>query len=146
MVDPERTALWKGRAREITGKDVATAMRKSPFSKFHLSFLDRKLFVINKEHWKEIIAETRVDAVRYVSERTDCDDYAKAFSGIVALRYGVNSAGIVIDTAGAHAYNLLAVDTRDGVKINAFEPQSDSFVDSRVGSKPYNADQGYVIF
>ena len=146
MVDPERTALWAGRAREITSVDVATAMGESPWAKFNLFFLDRKLWVISEEHWREIIAETQVDAVRYVPERTDCEDYAKAFSGLASLRYGVNSAGIVIDTAGKHSYNLLVVDVGGSVEIRAFEPQTDDMVDERVGSKPYCADQGYAIF
>ena len=96
LVDPERTKLWQGRARQIEGTEIRTMLSNSPAAAFSLFALDRNYWVVNKDQWNEIISETKVDAVRYVGERTDCDDFAKAFAGIVSLKYGVNSAGIAV--------------------------------------------------
>lgn len=147
MVDPARTELWKGRTRKVAGADVTAAVKASSFASMQLWMLDRDFWVVSEPHWQEIIRETRVDAVRYVSDAKDCDDYAIAFKGIVSLRYGVNSAAIVVDIEGQHAYNLLIADDGDGGLVaHAFEPQSDRIVDAQVGARPYNAERGYLIF
>ena len=82
--------------------------------------------------------------MRYVAERSDCDNFAAVFAGLAATRYGVNTAGLVLDSAGKHAYNLIVGGRPGELEARAFEPQSDMFVE--MGTKPYNAESGYVFF
>ena len=149
--DPDRVARWKDRRIQVTNEQIASAMRVAGAGAFQNYFLDRNYFAVSLEAWREIVEATEVDEVRYVAESTDCDDFAKAFSGIVSLKFGVNACATVVDISGRHAYNvLISVDSAGRVTAHAFEPQTDEIdVDSRrvaFGQGAYPAKQGIAVF
>ena len=109
-----------------------------------LRCLDRTFWVLQWHHWDQIINETRLEEARYVTDRRDCENYAMAFSGLASLRYGVNTAGFVVDTSAKHAYNLIVGLSGEELEARVFEPQSDKWV--TLGQKGYEAIDGIVAF
>ena len=145
ILNPDRAAVWLKRGRKVTLADISGAVRSAGIG-FQVIGLDAEFWILPPEHWDEIIAETKVDQVRYVSERSDCENFAQAFSGLAGLRYGINTAGFALDNGGRHAYNLIPVDVGGAVKIRLFEPQSDKWVTASLGQAPYVGQSGYVFF
>ena len=103
--------------------------------------LDAKYAVIPRGMWEKVIKHVGRPVQPYKGDVRDCDDYAKWFSAICSIRFGVNSAGIVLDISGRHAYNCLV--TPDNVLF--YEPQSCRIV--QLGSKKmYTGTKGQIIF
>ena len=151
LVDPERTKEWLSKSVPLTGQQIEAAVRASGGRNFQIMRLDRSFWTCTLEDWKEIIEQTEVDEVRYVAERTDCDDFAVALKGLVALKYGINAIGMVVDITGKHAYNIIVVSNADGTfSAHALEPQTDQIdTDStrvQFGQGAYKAEAGYVVF
>ena len=151
LVDPERTKRWIEKSVPVTGQQIVEAIQNSGARRFQVQMLDRQFWTCSLEDWKEILEQTEVDDVRYISERRDCDDFAVALKGIVALKYGINAIAMVVDFTGKHAYNLIVVANPDGTfTAHALEPQTDQIdTDSRrvqFGKGAYKAEKGYVVF
>lgn len=146
VLNPDRAAEWLTRGRKVAGADITAALQAVPGLGLQMVGLDKYFWLLTADDWQEIIDETKVDQVRYVAERSDCDNYAIAFAGIAALRYGSNSAGIAVDFLGKHAYNVIPVDTGDGIEIRIFEPQTDQWRTGRLGTAPYEGSRGYIVF
>ncbi len=129
---------------------VVAALRQSALKNLRPQFLDRNYTALPMEKWQEILEYSDVDRVQYVSELRDCDNFAIALAGQVALRFGVNGIGIVVDFSGRHAYNCLLVSTSDGgLEIKVVEPQSDGMPkvgDRLSGHEAYKAQNGWILF
>ena len=137
---------------DVTPQQVATAMRMSDIRGLQAKLLDGKSYTaLSMETWMAILEWSDVDRVIYVAEQRDCDNFAIALAGQVALRLGVNGVGIVLDYSGGHAYNCLLVkDTaKGGCYLRLVEPQSDRMPqvgDRLSGHEAYQATRGEVIF
>jgi hypothetical protein len=87
-------------------------------------------------------------AGKYVREVFDCDDFSRAFKENMVLQ-GYTAVGRVVDFAGGHSYNAIAVaGTDDIVRLWLVEPQTGhifTFPDTR--KKPYLGNgKGYIEF
>ncbi len=70
---------------------------------------------------KRIIDEDKTDLLKYIKETFDCENFAELFKSRMALNYGINAVGQVMNYSGGHAFNIIIC--TDGVFI--LEPQSD---------------------
>jgi len=103
--------------------------------------LDNKYWVCSKETFMKLVKWVWVSKMKYVGDRYDCDNFAFTFKALVGLIWGLNNVGVVIDTTGGHAYNIIIFD--DG-SWELFEPQSGRFV--KPGEhKMYTFKRGQVI-
>ena len=146
LVNPNRATVWLERGETVPSDTIKALFANNPKLNFQVLMADRLFWATSRAHWNEIIRETKVDKVRYIAERSDCDNFAIAFSGIVSLKYGINTAGIVFDESGGHAYNIICVIENGKVSLEVLEPQNDRIVTNKLGTKPYTAQKGYVLF
>lgn len=94
--------------------------------RLHIS--DRKYYAIPVALWKHILKHSKVNERQYVSERADCDDFAKALAGTVSLDYHINGIGIVTDIGAGHAYNAILCNDDGKLEIKLVEPQTDQII------------------
>jgi len=88
--------------------------------------LDGAYYTVDLETLKKIIAWDWTDTRKYVSDKFDCDKFALYFKSRMAIDFGINAIGVVLDYSAGHAYNLVIV--KSGGKTNWFlyEPQTDA--------------------
>lgn len=135
----------KDTRKEYTWEDVWLTMTDSQFAKLNPTLLDTRYWAVPIETWQLILAWSGVDKKTYISDFFDCDNFAIAFSGEVAQRFQINSAGIVVDYSGKHAYTAILIRNGDDtLAIATIEPQSDAFILKTTGM--YDAEQGFVLF
>ena len=138
-------------AVEVTAEQLVEAVRRSKFHALRPMLLDRTFTALPMALWMQILEWSDVDQIRYVSEKRDCDNFAIALAGQIALRLGANSCGIVADFSGGHAYNCIIVaDTaKGGCYVRLVEPQSDGLPqvgDKMSGHEAYAAERGWILF
>ena len=128
--------------------EVATATRVS-FKAMNLQFLDGKFTALPLSVWNKILLFSQIDKIDYISVKRDCDNFAIALAGECSLKFGINGVGIVVDTAGRHAYNVLLVEGKEGLEVAIVEPQSDGFVqigDKLSNAEAYTGKKGFILF
>jgi len=103
--------------------------------------LDSKFWTCSESHFQRIVAFNTINLRRYKADRYDCDNFAFSFKAEVAMDFGLNNVGIVVDHTGGHAYNIV-VFSNGSVKL--FEPQNDSWVEP-ASSKPYTFKAGIIL-
>lgn len=105
-------------------------------SKNKIYLHDNKYYVTSLKVAEEIIDYDLLDAVNYVRDKFDCDNYAFLFSSRAAWLYLINSfgraSGYVYDKntrkkLGAHAFNLLFVEKAGIPQIYLYEPMTDGY-------------------
>jgi len=69
---------------------------------------------------------TWIKAVPYRHDTFDCENFARLFKALVALRYGVSAVGIVTDYKAAHAYLVFILTDGETVYV---EPQEAAIVE-----------------
>jgi hypothetical protein len=108
--------------------------------------LDREYYAPQSlKDLQDALHANRVSEYIYESEEYDCDDFAIALKAGLA-RVGITSVAIVIDYAGGHAYNAVALPSEDGVTVRYIEPQTDEDVTDKIGRGEYAATRGYIIW
>ena len=138
----------------VTAGQVVKALRDAGLGRLYPYLLDQTFTALPASIWDKVLAWSDVDAVQYVSERRDCDNFAVALAGQIGLRLRVNGVGVVVDYSGRHAYNVLLVgDQLVGgpleLKARLIEPQSDRTVnvgDKLSGHEAYKAAEGFILF
>tara|TARA_Y100000310_G_scaffold341791_1_gene442167 strand:+ start:12381 stop:12851 length:471 start_codon:yes stop_codon:yes gene_type:complete len=103
--------------------------------------LDRKYNVVSEDTFKKFAFIDPTDKFKYFKESFDCDDFALNFKAMMALIFGVNSIGVVIDDSGGHAYNVVLL-SNGSVKF--FEPQTDKWLEVGEGQK-YELKAGLIL-
>jgi hypothetical protein len=127
---------------EITSRQIKDA-RISGLT--HIG-LDREYYAPKDvKDLQDALFANRVSEYIYEAEEYDCDDFAIALKAGLA-RVGITSVAIVIDYAGGHAYNAVALPTEDGVTVRYIEPQTDEDVTDKIGRGEYAATRGYIIW
>jgi hypothetical protein len=97
---------------------------KSPFAGWMR--LDRTYYAVDLETFKKVVDWDWTDARKYVLDRFDCDKFALYFKSRVAIDFGINAIGVVLDYSAGHAYNLVITkDAAGKVEWRLFEPQTD---------------------
>jgi len=87
--------------------------------------LDGEYYTTDMDTLKKIIDWDWTDTRKYVTDTFDCDKFAFYFKSRMAIDFGINTVGIILDYSTTHAYNLLIVKD-SSVKWYLYEPQNDS--------------------
>jgi len=116
-VPPFRPAV-----EEMTFGEVYKRVDQLPGVKKWLR-LDGKYYTTDRKTLERLIKWDWTDTKKYELDRFDCDKFAFYFKARMALDFGINAIGVVLDYSAAHAYNLLLPNDVDQPLI--FEPQND---------------------
>jgi len=130
-----------------THTEITQAVQRSPIGSAGMQILpcDRRYRILDGTGWGSALTYTGVDKRRYISEFFDCDNFAIALAAICAMKFQINSVGIVFDFSGGHAYAILPVRQEDGsIEIVILEPQNDQYIVSLGGM--YQGKFGIAIF
>ena len=141
----------KSRARkeqiEVPAQAVHKAACEAGLGKLNHQFLDPTYVGLPLDVWEDFLDWSRVSNLKYISSKFDCDNSSLSLVAEVGERLRVNSAGLVLDISGGHAYTALIVRDGDGVRVRVCEPQTDQLVtigESFSGSEAYKAEEGTV--
>ena len=99
----------------------------STLDMFLTVYEDGKYYAPSKEEFKDYADRIDSDEIDYVSDRFDCDNFAGYFKNILALRYGVNSVGKVLNFREAHSYNIVVFSNGE---VSLYEPQTNKLFNS----------------
>jgi len=92
---------------------------------------DSKFYTFSLDDWKKVVTNDFTDRLKYLAETFDCEDFAKLFSSVMNVVFGVNACGIALGATirkdtnelGYHAYNAIPLDNT----LYIFEPQGNIF-------------------
>jgi hypothetical protein len=87
--------------------------------------LDEEYYTTDMDSLKRIIDWDWTDTRKYITDTFDCDKFAFYFKSRMAIDFGINAVGIILDYSAGHAYNLLIVKD-SSVKWYLYEPQNDN--------------------
>ena len=108
-------------------------------------YKDRSYFLVSRPIFDQTLEETEVDTIEWIAEKSDCDDIAKYLSALMAVRFGLNSFGVVTSFDGGHAFSFALIHEMNGIDIVYFEPQTDQIITQFTG--PYQLGAGkYATF
>lgn len=108
-------------------------------------YKDRSFFLVSRPTFEQVLRDTEVDTIEWIAEKSDCDDIAKYLSALMAVRFGLNSFGVVTSFNGGHAFSFALIHERNGIDIVYFEPQTDQIITQFTG--PYELGAGkYATF
>ena len=129
---------------ELSNGDINMSLHKARIINSGMSrkLLDSKYWACSRLDFEAIIQWDWTDKKKYVAEKYDCDNFAFSFKARMDRKFHLNNVGLVIDYSGGHAYNCVVF--ADGT-AELFEPQSDRFVTSRLGTGQYVCNDGMII-
>lgn len=105
--------------------------------------LDGTYYMIDQNHFLNVILYDWVDKKDYVAEKFDCEDFAFNFKAHVNWYFGLNQVGMVIDYSSAHGYNIVVFPTGN---VMLFEPQNDSlFFLTERDKEWYAMTDGFIL-
>ena len=109
--------------KEITKQRISESINSytSPLDIFLTIYEDGKYYASSKEEFKDYADRIDSDEIDYVNDRFDCDNFAGYFKNILALRYGVNSVGKVLNFRETHSYNIIVFSNGE---VSLYEPQT----------------------
>ena len=108
-------------------------------------YKDRSYFLVSRPIFERALEETEVDTIEWIAEKSDCDDIAKYLSALMAVRFRLNSFGVVTSFNGGHAFSFALIYEMNGIDIVYFEPQTDEIITQFTG--PYELGAGkYATF
>ena len=133
----------------VEGNEIKKAVNEK-YPNFQVVALDRKYAVSNMKNFKDFSKFNKVDQRPYTLDLFDCNTYALIFKSEAIKLFGLNSVGMVVDTGGAHSFNLIVTKENEDspLEIRLFEPQNDKFVEigqSR-SKKEHYTGTGYCLF
>ena len=110
----------------------------------HLSsYWDGEYWMFPMETWRMFLGWSKIDELKYVSERSDCDDFAKYLWGQSSMEFGMNSMCLIADYSGGHAYNGILTLEKDGTYgFHLIEPQTDQIV---LAGDAMSASEAYTL-
>lgn len=139
--------LIKSHTTVATHTEIEDAFRRSIIGGTGMQILpcDRRYQILDSEGWDCALDFTGVDRIKYISEFFDCDNFAIVLAAVCAMKFHINSVGIVFDFSGGHAYAVLPVRQPDGsIEFIILEPQNDRYIISLGGM--YQGKFGIAIF
>ena len=102
--------------------------------------LDGIYYVPEHSDFMKMLKKTKVDEIKYLSEKFDCESFSFYLHSILALNYNINSCGIVISYESGHAFNIIVTHKSGILQTYILEPQDDKIW------KPEDNDSGrYII-
>ena len=109
---------------------IKSVFAASKLSQMQLVPMDTDIYCLPKDKIDTMVPEITTNHLHYILQRNDCDKFALKFASEVVWTYGSNGVGIILDNAGAHAYNCLIVagDGDADPTIEIVEPQADTVI------------------
>ena len=107
--------------------------------------LDLTYYTTDIDTFKKIVGWDWSDTRKYISETFDCDKFAMYFKSRVAIDFGINAVGVVLDYSAEHAYNLVILKEGDGIRWYLYEPQNDKLFTYDQRDKNMYAMQSYYL-
>jgi hypothetical protein len=107
--------------------------------------LDLTYYTTDIDTFKKIVGWDWADTRKYISETFDCDKFSMYFKSRVAIDFGINSVGVVLDYSAEHAYNLVILKEGDGIRWYLYEPQNDNLFTYDQRDKNMYAMQSYYL-
>jgi hypothetical protein len=87
--------------------------------------LDEEYYTTDMDSLKRIIDWDWTDTRKYITDMFDCDKFAFYFKSRMAIDFGINAVGVILDYSAGHAYNLLIIKD-SSIKWYLYEPQDDN--------------------
>jgi len=107
--------------------------------------LDHYYYATDPESFRRIVEWDWTDTRRYTTDRFDCDKFALYFKARLALDFGVNAVGVVLDYSSAHAYNLVILKSNGRTQWMLFEPQNDRMFSYEERDRKLYAMRNYYL-
>ncbi len=106
--------------------------------------MDTEYHVPSLEDTAMILDWDLTDTFGYITNRRDCDKFARRIWSRVAWLFGLNHIGLINDTSAGHAYNVFL--TSEG-ELWVHEPQQEIFweYDNDVMEGIYDAEHGVIL-
>ena len=131
--------------RKVKADDVRHALEVAIGSDgVRVYCLDGEYKVVPEAEMMAVVRATRTSVEQYVAEYHDCDQFARELWARIPNQSGLNSAALVIDFSGQHAYNAIVVDADGSLAVKFVEPQADA--EFKLHSQPcYILSNGLVL-
>jgi hypothetical protein len=108
--------------------------------------LDGNYYTVDEDTFKKIVEWDWTDTRKYITDTFDCDKFAMYFKARMAIDFGVNAVGVILDYSSGHAYNLVIFKNQQGVEWYLYEPQNDNmFTYEQRDQSLYAMRQFYLI-
>jgi hypothetical protein len=108
--------------------------------------LDGTYYSTDMNTFKKIVEWDWTDTRKYIADVFDCDKFAMYFKARMAIDFGINAVGVILDYSAGHAYNLVILrDPRGVVNYYLYEPQNDNLFTYEQRDKNMYAMQSYVL-
>jgi hypothetical protein len=107
--------------------------------------LDGEYYTTDMDSLKRIIDWDWTDTRKYITDTFDCDKFALYFKSRMAIDFGINAVGVILDYSAEHAYNLLIVKD-SSVKWYLYEPQNDNiFTYDTIDKNMYRMEYYFLV-
>jgi hypothetical protein len=106
--------------------------------------LDGTYYTVDFDTFKKIVEWDFTDTRKYLTDTFDCDKFAMYFKSRLAIDYGINAIGVVLDYSSSHAYNLVILKDSQ-TKWYLYEPQNDSIFTYNTRDVNMYAMKSYVL-
>ena len=104
--------------------------------------LDSTYWTCTKKEFLKIIDYSKINERKLLMrERFDSNNFALSFKNQVAIDFGLNNIGLVVDYSGGHTYNLGVFSNGD---VELFEPQDDGFP-MKGSTSMYSFREGVIL-
>lgn len=108
--------------------------------------LDGNYYTVDMDTFKKIVEWDWTDTRKYIDDTFDCDKFAMYFKSRMAIDFGINAIGVILDYSVGHAYNLVILKDAQGVKWYLYEPQNDNmFTYEQRDQNLYAMKQFYLV-
>jgi len=139
---PQSIPVKKSHLKERLSDEYGEAIAEEAY------FLDGEYFTASRHDFEQIRALDVIENLPYRPARFDCENYAFLFQTIVALVFGVNTVGVVLDFEAGHAYNIVYT---NGGSLRLYEPQDAEFVQvgdslDEAEDSEYTLENSVIIF
>ena len=106
--------------------------------------LDSNYYTVDFDTFKKIVEWDFTDTRKYLTDTFDCDKFAMYFKSRLALDFGINAIGVVLDYSASHAYNLVILKDSQ-TKWYLYEPQTDDIFTYNTRDVNMYAMKSYVL-
>ena len=120
--------------KHITKQELKDFLGGLGFKESIISCYDSDYYTTTWQKVGEIIDYDLIDTMVYKADVSDCENFAYMFSSRAGFIYGINTfgkaSGTIYDvTTGAklgnHGFNVIIVDTSNGLEAYCYEPMND---------------------
>ncbi|MEF8726384.1 MAG: hypothetical protein V5A83_05555 [Candidatus Bipolaricaulota bacterium] len=92
----------------VTAERMVESLKSAAPNLARVNTYDRQYRVLGtKELLDEVMEKSPTDSLTFQSQNFDCDHFARLFSSLVMVRWGLNSVGTVYNDS--HAFNIAPV-------------------------------------